>query len=378
MKRYCFGIICIIVFVSILVNIIYNISRQQHVDLPAAASSIFLSENNKYTDKEQALLGFIQKHLTGSFGEVVTNTCPENGDAGTLSESIGILMYYSLINDDKPMFERVYRYFEKELLTESFHIKWRSGKDVTCNASIDDLRIIGVLFGAYEKWGDEKYFQVSLTLQQMLYDFQVKGGSLYQLYDWKYDSTKDSTALCYLDLKTLKKLMYYNKDWEEVYDRSLAIVKGGRIEGTPFFYKHYDFKSGEYQFDEEYDENRGICLLYTLYTALNMAEEYFPTDELLTWIKYEMDNRNKLYAWYDPYCKEPVSDLESTAVYALASIYARSSGDGVLSERLLDRMLEFMVDDLNSEYYGGFGNCETGEFYSFDNLTALWALTLAK
>ena len=66
-------------------------------------------------------------------------------------------MYYSLINDDKPMFERVYRYFEKELLTESFHIKWRSGKDVTCNASIDDLRIIGVLFGAYEN-GEMKIF----------------------------------------------------------------------------------------------------------------------------------------------------------------------------------------------------------------------------
>ena len=144
----------------------------------------------------------------------------------------------------------------------------------------------------------------------MLYDFQVKGGSLYQLYDWKYDSTKDSTALCYLDLKTLKKLMYYNKDWEEVYNSSLSVAIGGRIEGTPFFYKYYDYKSGEYQFDEEYNEggseNRGICLLYTLYTALNLAEEYFSTDELLSWLKNEMDNRNKLYAWYDPYSKEPV------------------------------------------------------------------------
>jgi len=34
-------------------------------------------------------------------------------------------------------------------------------------------------------------------------------------------------------------------------------------------------------------------------------------------------------------------------------------------------MLEFMVTDENSQYYGGFGNSETGEFYSFDNLMAL-------
>ena len=44
-----------------------------------------------------------------------------------------------------------------------------------------------------------------------------------------------------------------------------------------------------------------------------------------------------------------------------------------MSEKLLERMFEFVVDDRDSEYYGGFGNCETGEFYSFDNLTALWA-----
>jgi len=41
-------------------------------------------------------------------------------------------------------------------------------------------------------------------------------------------------------------------------------------------------------------------------------------------------------------------------------------------------MLEFMVTDENSQYYGGFGNSETGEFYSFDNLMALKALALAE
>jgi len=50
----------------------------------------------------------------------------------------------------------------------------------------------------------------------------------------------------------------------------------------------------------------------------------------------------------------------------------------VLSQKLLDRMLEFMVTDENSQYYGGFGNSETGEFYSFDNLMALKALALAE
>ncbi|HOQ38646.1 MAG TPA: glycosyl hydrolase family 8 [Acetivibrio sp.] len=378
MKRYISTVICITVFAIILAGIIHILGRRAHEDFPMAASGIFLSENNKYRDKEQDLLQFVRSCLMGPSGEVVTNSCPENGDASTLAESIGILLNYSLLNDDRSMFEKEYRYFEKELVTKDLHIKWKSGEDVTCNASIDDLRIIGALFGAYEKWGDEKYFQVSLALQQKLYDCQVKGGNLYQLYDWKYDSAKESTPLCYLDLKTLRKLMYYNKDWEEVYERSLAIVSGGRIEGTPFFYKYYDFKSGEYILDEEYNEKRSICLLYTLYTALNLAEEYFQTDELLSWLEKEMNDRNRLYAWYDPHSKEPVSEMESTAVYALASVYARLSGKNLLSDKFLDRMLQLMVDDRNSKYYGGFGNSETGEFYSFDNLTALWALALTR
>jgi hypothetical protein len=43
---------------------------------------------------------------------------------------------------------------------------------------------------------------------------------------------------------------------------------------------------------------------------------------------------------------------------------------------LVDKMLGFMVTEPNSRYYGGFGTVETGEFFSFDNLTALWALSL--
>lgn len=117
--------------------------------------------------------------------------------------------------------------------------------------------------------------------------------------------------------------------------------------------------------------------MYSLYTALCMAEAGIYDNELLSWLGSEME-KGKVYAWYNPHSKKPVSDMESTAVYALGSIFAGLSGDEVLSQKLLDRMLEFMVTDEDSKYYGGFGNSETGEFYSFDNLMALKALALAE
>jgi hypothetical protein len=45
---------------------------------------------------------------------------------------------------------------------------------------------------------------------------------------------------------------------------------------------------------------------------------------------------------------------------------------------IIDRMLKFMCTDRKSQYYGGFVNAGSGEFYSFDNLTALWALALCR
>ena len=150
----------------------------------------------------------------------------------------------------------------------------------------------------------------------------------------------------------------------------MDIVEGGRIGDTPFFYKHYNFETEEYFFDEEYvkgdKENVCVNLLYTLCTAINVKRsnifrgkpakqstfpiyafndqdgvfaaranyfgqlkggesEYRSTacaDALLPWLKGEMDSKNRLYAWYEPYSQRVASPMESTAIYALAAIYA--------------------------------------------------------
>jgi len=74
-------------------------------------------------------------------------------------------------------------------------------------------------------------------------------------------------------------LQKYNKGWRKVYDRSLNIIKKGKIETSPLFYKYFDYNLGRYSFDEEYQEKGGICLVYTLYTALSMAEAGIFDDE---------------------------------------------------------------------------------------------------
>lgn len=330
-----------------------------------------------YRQKEAELLNFIEKNLTGENSEIYTNIKKSEEPGEILSESIGLMMNYCIIRQKKELFDKNFSFLKNELLTENYFIKWRKGKEKTvCNAVIDDLRIIRTLLDAYDIWGDQEYFDMAGFIQQCIYSNQLDELNLCELYDWEKGECRESIPLCYIDFYTLDRLRNFNVSWPVVADRGFAVVNDGRIgETTPFYYKYFNYVTEEYSMDEEYAANKGICLTYTLYTAIHLAEMNRDTAFFTSWLKNEM-NKGKLYAWYNPHTLKPVNKMESTAVYALASVYASKTGEDELSRKLLDRMLEFMVTDKKSPYYGGFGNKDTGEFYSFDNLMALWALGL--
>ena len=342
------------------------------------SSSIFVDYNHKksvYEEKEGVLLAFIKNKLIRSDGGIVTNTRPVKGDPETLSESVGLLMHYAVMEDKKDLFDIEFNFLKDRLLANGYNVRWKLGVgEITCNAAIDDLRIIRALIGAYEKWGVKSHLDMAKQIQGNIYNKQVKNNNLFEIYDWKYDTVRQSTPLCYLDLYTLDRARLFDKNWKGVSVNALKITSEGKIQDSPFFFKYYDYKKSKYLMDEEYKDNNGICITYTIYTALHLAEVGIKTGDLIDWLNNEM-KRGNLYAWYNPHNLKPVSDVESTAVYALASIYAKRLGDYELSKKLINRMLEFMVVDQNSLYYGGFGNKDAGEFYSFDNLTALWALS---
>ncbi|MCX7922850.1 MAG: glycosyl hydrolase family 8 [Clostridia bacterium] len=350
--------------------------------LSVPLSSVFsqqkVPEPNVYAKKEQDLLGFIEKHLIGNDGGIATNINKQSPDTDTLSESVGLLMSYCVIRDRKDLFEKEYNFLKDSLFAEDRYIKWRVGKkDVSCNAAIDDLRIARALLDAHNKWGVKKYADTAGFIQEGIYNRQVSGGKLREFYDWKRDVARKNIPLCYLDIYTMDRLSIFNEGWGEAVDNSLKLIQNGRLDkGSPFFYKHFSYGPNQYFLDEEFNKTKGLCITYTLYTVLHMAEYNENTDFFTGWLKQEID-KGKLYAWYNPQTLKPSQNTESTAVYALAAVYARKVGEKSLSNKLVDRMLRFMVTDESSPYYGGFGDVKNSDFYSFDNLTALWALGIA-
>lgn len=333
------------------------------------------SENRQL---EKNLFSFINKNLLRNDGEIITNLQKYDGSSDTLSESVGLLMSYCVMTGKKELFDKEVAFLKNRMIVDGSYIKWRVGNSAAnCNAAIDDLRIVRSLMDAYDKWGLREYLDLAGFAQQGLYNKQVIGHNLYEFYDWASDKAKPSVPLCYLDIYSIDRLSDFNTGWLSVEENALSIIKDGRIsESSPFYYKYYDFDTARYSADEEFKKGGGVCLTYTLFTAIHLAEVNEDTGFLSEWLKNEID-KGKLYAWYDPYSLKPVNTIESTAVYALAAAYAQKTGEDELFSRLVETMKKFMVTDKSSGYYGGFGISKTRYFHAFDNLTALWALALA-
>ena len=332
-----------------------------------------------YNAFEDSLYDFICSNLTGKEGEILTNLKSYNKNGETLSESLGLMMNYCTLSNNRQQYDRQFKFLQDRLLTDKKLIRWRAGgSSANCNASIDDLRIIRVLLDGYDLWGNKEYYNMAGYLQESVFKYQVKDRGLYELYDWKIEKARNTSPLCYLDLYTMDRMSEFNPEWLGVEEKALSILAGGRISSkSPFFYKYYDYDTGSYRYDEEYYKKKGICLTYTLYTVLHLAEVNEETGYFTEWLKNEME-KGKLYAWYDPLTLKPAGTLESTAVYALAAVYAEKTGEKELSVKLVDHMLKFMVSNRKSAYYAGFGDPEMKYFHSFDNLTALWALAVSE
>lgn len=327
---------------------------------------------------EESLYGFISNNLAGREGGIFTNLQKYKGSRDTLSESVGLMMNYCILSNNKKQYDKQFNFLQNNLLADSKFIMWRTGESgADCNAAIDDLRIVRALLDGYDTWGSKDYYNLAGNLQDNIFKYQIRERCLYELYDWKSGRAKPTTPLCYLDLYTMDRLSEFNPKWLGVEEKALSIIADGRIgSDSPFFYKYYDYDKGSYAFDEEYSKQKGICLTYTLFIVLHLAEVNEETGFFTEWLRNEM-NDGRLYAWYDPFTLKPVNTVESTAVYALAAVYAEKTGERELCRKLVNGMMKFMVTDRKSAYYGGFGNPKVKYFHSFDNLMALWALSVS-
>ncbi len=324
-------------------------------------------------DEDNTFLFVQQKMLEG--GGVRTNYLDQDYKAEyatgseVLSESQGLYMLYAAQKKDESSFLQAYTYTLEHLdngMLFSYRYDPSGGHVYNMNAALDDLRIISAVRTAGENFGDTELTDKAKTLADRFYNTNVKNGYLYSLYDSDYKKTNDSIALSYIDLTTLGQLAEMDGSYQKVVDNMAAILKEGMISDRfPMFYNEYSY------LDSAYDTAQDVNMVQSMLCALHLAQAGECPEKTVAYIK-NLVSEGALYGQYSTE-GQPQTDVQSTALYAIAALIGSAVSDGTLYDQSIRSMQAFMVRDEGSEVYGGFADPATKSAYSFDNLMALLA-----
>lgn len=316
---------------------------------------------------------FVNGAMSGSDG-VYTNylDTDQTAEAATgheaLSESAGLLLrYYAMTGQRGPFDEEWAR--AKRTFDAAFGFSYRYSpkldKRYPVNAAVDDLRLIRALREAGTAFGDARYLAEARKAGERFVAHNVANGTLRDFYDDSAHAANDAVTLCYVDLETLKSLPMEETQLRKLTGTMESIVAGGYLSDRfPFYKKSYSYATGEYSSGD-------IDTVESLLTILSLAEVGSEQPASIRYLKEQV----KQGALYGKYAEDgrAASDVQSTAIYALAAMIGATIDDRELYEESLLRMNRYAVADEASPLFGGFGDERTLEAYSFDNLMALVA-----
>ena len=284
-----------------------------------------------------------------------------------LSESIGLMMLHYVYTQNEAGFERLRLFCEERLKNDPIYV-YREG--FSTNALIDDLRIIEALFLAAETFDEPLYQEQALDYANVLYETNVSDGHLVDFYDVQYNNRNNFLTLCYANFKLLDKLSTYDPRWYTILEATKTIVDSGYISDSfPLYRNNYNYDSHTYNEDP-------IHIVHGLKTLFHLAQIDKLPSTSLDWLKQRVAE-GTLYGSYS-ITGEALTDIQSTAAYALAARIAAAVNDQPFYDQCIQRMEQYKITDQSSEMFGAFGNAETGEAYSFDQLSALLAYDAQK
>ncbi|CAH2214651.1 glycosyl hydrolase family 8 [Tepidibacter aestuarii] len=367
MKKLLFLIsLCFTLLIFINFNLIYNSKKVDNIPIKTSYS-------------EYNTLQFILNNMSNSKLGIYTNYLDSkeiNIDKATgkdiLSESQGLLLLYLLNKDDKHNFDKALKFTIKNLSLKNSTFAWRIREhefEDNANCLIDDFRILKALILADEKWDDKDYSKKIKKISDGLLKYNTKDDICFDFYDIKNKITSKYTTISYIDLYTLKNLSLLDSRWKNIYESSKNIVLNSKIPNTSLYRYRYDIEN------KKYVDQKNIDLTQNLYTLIHLAEVDLISSKDIDWIYKEFKKDNKLYSQYS-LDLNPASHIESTAIYSLASRLFYLVDEPKKSQELLNKCTAFQVSRKDSTLYGSFGNEQTKEVYSFDNLQYLLSISL--
>jgi hypothetical protein len=328
------------------------------------------------SEDEKNLYSFIQHNLALANGGIQTNCLkiPPRGDlpAGDdiLSESLGLMLEYSLASGSSSLFEQQFQLLEHSFLNDDGTVSWKISGDnksrAKTDALIDDLRICGALLSGYERWGHDRYLKRALDIGRSLKAHNIKYSVPVDYYDHDSKQSADLLSLRYIDMDAMVKLAKYDKDWISIGHKAAGILENGATDRRRIFYHEaYNPSLGTYS------HKKVVNVINQLITLENSLKAGYKREGALEWLKSSFEWYGFIVDRYDASTGKPVSKSESPAAYSLCCRIYMRTGDQKTAESFYEKLNLFRVKKAGSRFSGGFAFLGSGECYSFDNLQAL-------
>lgn len=367
MKRKYKITLIILIFVMFIFSLsymkLYKYIKKINIDSVISTEDI--------SNEEQILMKFVDSKLTNESGGIYTNykNISTEGDLtkghDILSESQGMVLNYYLYKNQEENYEKSFNYLKDNMFLKNKLISWRieENKPSEVSATIDDLRIAKSLIIATEEFDNLKYRYYGIQISKGIYNNLTRDNRLIDFHDGY--GMSNITTLCYLDLYGIKLISLLDDKWNGIYEKSMEILNDGYISNElPLYRKYFDGDINEYDKEENID-----TLLSTL-VILNKAEVNEDVSESVRWIKERLNMFGYISTSYNTNMIDE-SKIESTSIYANIAQIAKVIGDKELYEMAINKMKVFQVKNKDSNIYGAFGNEQTEDVYSYDNLNAL-------
>ncbi|KHD86009.1 hypothetical protein G4D61_08995 [Bacillus ginsengihumi] len=281
--------------------------------------------------KQSHVIATVDHYYQNNKGEI--KSYGRNQHIEYLSESIGLYMDYLLMTKNHEEFDRQFKILYKYFVIDgqNTYVKWKLTKNTSTDALVDDLRLIDVLTDASHLFKDNKYQQLASKISASLLTKQKRNGALIDFYNWSTNEQANTLHLSYINISAFKKL---NSISISTYKNDLEQAS---VSSSPFFLEIVNVDTKQY----EKANTKSVNMIDQLLIALQYEEiEGKPPTMFDRWLRKEWSKQGKIYGQYNRTTLSPASSYESSAVYALATLYFIQQGDLKYAEQLHRKLLE--------------------------------------
>ncbi len=283
-----------------------------------------------------------------------------NGRPYILAETMGQMMEYALLVDDKELFDKEWNFVQEHFIGNEYGLPcfaiWADNYQPKENRSStdDDMRIVWALYEAEEKWGEGYgYKAAGEKMAGQMAEHNQYLNILSKGFTWDESGAQTSTRMDIDDLRweVMQTLAEDDPIWRVMVVKTNQQFLTCQDQSNGLFWQEYDIVDSR----PEYPVGKDVCRTsHMLRGGMYYSDykTYVPATTLHNKMKTEWEKTGKISSAYHMENLGTGNGVEEMETYALAGRNAIRLGDCNFAVLMRERVLMEQIDDTASPIYG--------------------------